>query len=218
MSEKYSFSVSPLRALVPHKEWAGLTSYPSHTYLAGRALLRQGEKGTHVLALVSGLVKVVRTDRDGRQRLLAFRGAGEILGEMALQRGGVRLADVWAMTKCKASVVPAGDFQRFVREDRLAYPLAEMAFERLREQTEVRDGAVHERLAMALLRLVEVSGGLSSFSLTREDLAQHIDVGRKAVSKALERLGPDQVKAGKSRIEVINVEGLRQTIAGRVGT
>ncbi|MFE3547704.1 Crp/Fnr family transcriptional regulator [Streptomyces kronopolitis] len=218
MSEDYSLSVSPLRDLVPHQEWVGLTCHPSQTYLAGRALLRQGSKGTHVLALVSGLVKVVRTDRDGRQRLLAFRGSGEILGEMALQRGGVRLADVWAMTECRASVVPAIDFQRFVRDYRLAYPLAVMAFNRLREQTEVRDGAVHERLAMALLRLVEVSGGLRSFSLTREDLAQHIDVGRKAVSKALERLGPDQVKAGKSRIEVISMEGLRETIAGHLGT
>ncbi|MFC9230806.1 Crp/Fnr family transcriptional regulator [Streptomyces decoyicus] len=217
MSEDYSLSVSPLRALVPHKEWAGLTCYPSQTYLSGRALLRQGSKGTHVLALVSGLVKVVRTHRDGRQRLLAFRGPGEILGEMALQGVGVRLADVWAMSECKASIVPAGEFQRFVSEHQLAYPLAVMAFNRLREQTEVHDGAVHERLALALLRLVEVSGGLRSFSLTREDLAQHIDVGRKAVSKALERLGPDQVKARKSRIDVINVEGLRETISDRTG-
>ncbi|NSC24423.1 Crp/Fnr family transcriptional regulator [Streptomyces albus subsp. chlorinus] len=217
MSEESSLSVSPLRALVPHKEWAGLTRYPLQTFLSGRALLRQGGRGTHVLALVRGLVKVVRTDRDGRQRLLAFRGEGEILGEMALQNDGVRLADVWAMTDCQASIVPAADFQRFVHEHRLAFPLAVMAFNRLREQTEVHDGDIHERLAMALLRLVEVSGGDTSFSLTREELAQHIAVGRKAVSKALERLGPDRVTAGKSRIEVVSVEGLRQTVASRVG-
>ncbi|MBM7168982.1 Crp/Fnr family transcriptional regulator [Streptomyces sp. G44] len=216
MSEGRSLLASPLRALVPHKEWEGLMCYRAQTYLAGRALLRQGDEASHVLVLVSGLVKVVRTDRDGRQRLLAFRGSGEILGEMALQCGAVRLAHVWAMSECKAAVVPAEEFQRFVHEHRLAYPLAVMASNRLREQTEVHDGAVHERLAMALLRLVEVSGGLRSFSLTREDLAQHIDVGRKAVTKALARLGPERVKAGKSRIEVVSVEGLRETVGGCV--
>ncbi|MEV0120511.1 Crp/Fnr family transcriptional regulator [Streptomyces sp. NPDC050703] len=218
MSEDHHLSVPPLRALVSCEEWAGLTRYRIQTYLPGRALLRQGERATHVLVLVSGLVKVVRVDRDGRQRLLAFRGPGEILGEMALQCGGVRLAYVWAMNECKASVVPAVEFQHFVHEHRLAYPLAVMASSRLREQTEVHDGAVHERLAVALLRLVEVSGGLRSFSLTREDLAQHIDVGRKAVSKALDQLGPGRVRAGKSRIEVISVEGLRETISACVGT
>ncbi|MGA4846092.1 Crp/Fnr family transcriptional regulator [Streptomyces sp. G5(2025)] len=216
MSEDHSLPASPLRALVPHKEWEGLVCYRAQTYLAGRALLRQGEAATHVLVLVSGLVKVVRTDRDGRRRLLAFRGPGEILGEMALQCGAVRLAHVWAMSKCKASVVPAEEFQRFVREHRLALPLAVMASDRLREHTEAHDGAVHERLAMALLRLVEVSGGEDSFSLTREDLAQHIDVGRRAVSQALKLLGPGRVKAGKSRIDVVSVEGLREVITPRV--
>lgn len=115
-------------------------------------------------------------------------------------------------------MVFASEFQSFVREHQLADSLARMAANRLKEQTEDREGAVHERLAVALLRLVEVSGGQRSFSLTREDLAQHIDVGRKAVSKALGRLGPERVEAGKSRIDVISVEGLRQVVAGRVGT
>jgi CRP-like cAMP-binding protein len=199
---------------MPHKDWAGLACRPPRTYSPGEALLMQGDKSTDVFILLTGLVKVVRTDREGRQRLLAFRGSGEILGEMAAQCGGVRLASVWAMNKCKASTVSSEEFERFVREHRRAIPLAVMASNRLREQTEVHEGAVHERLAMALLRLVEVSGGQKSFSLTREELAQHIGVGRKAVSKALERLGPDQVNAGKSRIVVVSVEKLRETITG----
>ncbi|MYX15227.1 cyclic nucleotide-binding domain-containing protein [Streptomyces sp. SID8374] len=213
MREGIPFSVSPLRALVPHEEWVKLTRYPPQTYLAGRALLRQGDKGTQVLALVSGMVKIVRSDRDGQQRLLAFRGPGEILGEMAIQGSGTRMASVWAMSRCKAALIPGEDFRRFVDHHKLAYPLAVMASRRLLEQTEIHDGAVHERLAMALLRLVEMSGGQRSFDLTREDLAQHIGVGRKAVTKALERLGPDRVEAGKRRIEVTCVEGLREMFA-----
>ncbi|MFS0695708.1 helix-turn-helix domain-containing protein [Streptomyces nitrosporeus] len=95
---------------------------------------------------------------------------------------------------------------------RLAYPLAVMSSRRLLEQTEIHDGAVHERLAVALLRLVEASDGERSFDLTREDLALHIGVGRKAVSKALEQLGQDRVEAGKGRIDVIDVDGLREVV------
>ncbi|MCX5386262.1 Crp/Fnr family transcriptional regulator [Streptomyces sp. NBC_00083] len=218
MSEDQSRATSPLRALVSRQVWEGLVSYPAQTFLAGRALLRQGCKGTHVLALVDGLVKVVRTDPDGRRRVLAFRGSGEVLGEMAVQCASGRLADVWAMRDCKATIIPAADFRRLMHESHLALPVAAMATHRLREQTEIYEGPVHRRLALTLLRLVEVSGGQHSFVLTREDLAQHIDVGRKAVSQALDRLGPDQVSAGKSRIDVVSVERLRETVAGRSGT
>lgn len=176
-------------------------------------MLTQGTAGTCVLALVSGLVKVVRGDRDGRQRLLAFRGKGEILGEMALQCGGERLAHVWAISMCKVSVVPAEVFRRFIHKHQLAGPLAVMAAQRLIEQTEAHDGDVPERLALALLRLVEISEE-RSFALTREELAQHIGVGRKAVSRALEQMGPGQVIAEKGRIEVIDLKKLRKTIAG----
>ncbi|MFI6471152.1 Crp/Fnr family transcriptional regulator [Streptomyces sp. NPDC050516] len=218
MSEQDAYLVPTLQDLVPAKAWAELTRYPSHTYAPHQTLLGQGTRGTHVLALTCGLVKVVRTDRDGRERLLAFRGPGEILGEMSLQHGGERLADVRTMSRCKASVIFAEDFRRFVNDHQLAYPLAVLASSRLREQTEVHDGAVHERLAKALLRLVEVSGGVCSFSLTRDELAQHIGVGRASVSKALRRLGPGRVEASKNRVQVTSVEDLREMLASPVDT
>ncbi|MEU3398168.1 Crp/Fnr family transcriptional regulator [Streptomyces filamentosus] len=211
MSEDDFLHSPPLRSLAPPEQWGWLTRYPPQTYLAGRALLRQGDQGTHVLALVEGLVKVVRTEPDGRQRLLGFRGEGEILGEMALQDGSVRMADVWALRDSRAHIVPAQDFRRFVQDNRLARPIFELAWNRMREQAALCEGAVHERLARALLRLVEAAGnGEPHFCLTREELAQHIDVGRKAVSKALEVIGPECVEVGNRRIEVVSVEGLRR--------
>ncbi|WP_256251743.1 Crp/Fnr family transcriptional regulator [Streptomyces sp. yr375] len=117
------------------------------------------------------------------------------------------------MSECKASLILAEDFRHFVRDHQLADPLATLASSRLLEQTRIYDGSVCERLAMALLRLVEVSGDVHSFSLTREELAQHIGVGRNSVTKALTQLGPGLVRAGKDRIEVTGVDGLRKTLA-----
>ncbi|ESU50346.1 cyclic nucleotide-binding domain-containing protein [Streptomyces sp. HCCB10043] len=167
--------------------------------------------------LVDGLVKIVHADRHGHERLLAFRGPGEILGEMALQSGDLRLAHVETMSTCKFSRILAADFRRLVRDHRLAGALAALTARRLREQTEVYDGDVVERLVMALLRLVEVSGGADSFSLTRDELAQHIGVGRKSVSKALVELGPGLVQVGRGRVRVVGVEGLRKVLDGGGG-
>ncbi|MET8826838.1 Crp/Fnr family transcriptional regulator [Streptomyces sp. NPDC004610] len=209
MSKDASSSVRTFRDLVSAGEWAELTRAPARPRAADEVLLRQGDPGTQVIALISGLVKVVHVDRDGRQRLLAFRGPGEILGEMALQHGGGRLAYVRAMSECKVAIHLATDFREFVGRHGLAPRIAELVSLRLREQTEVHDGAVHERLALALLRLFEISGE-RSFSVTRDELGQHIGVSRNYVTKALEHLGPDLVRFDKNRIEVISPEGLRK--------
>ncbi|MEU5331529.1 helix-turn-helix domain-containing protein [Streptomyces parvus] len=136
---------------------------------------------------------------------------------MALQSGDLRLAHVETMSTCKFSRILAADFRRLVRDHRLAGALAALPARRLREQTEVYDGDVVERLVMALLRLVEVSGGADSFSLTRDELAQHIGVGRKSVSKALVELGPGLVQVGRGRVRVVGVEGLRKVLDGAGG-
>ncbi|EFE78210.1 Crp/Fnr family transcriptional regulator [Streptomyces filamentosus] len=217
MSERSSSLVSSLRELVPDEVWAELTAYPVRHRRPGETLLRQGDPGTEVIVLVDGLVKIVHADRHGHERLLAFRGPGEILGEMALQSGDLRLAHVETMSTCKFSRILAADFRRLVRDHRLAGALAALTARRLREQTEVYDGDVVERLVMALLRLVEVSGGADSFSLTRDELAQHIGVGRKSVSKALVELGPGLVQVGRGRVRVVGVEGLRKVLDGGGG-
>ncbi|GGZ37177.1 Crp/Fnr family transcriptional regulator [Streptomyces inusitatus] len=179
----------------------------------GVTLLEQGTPGTGAFALISGMVKVIRRDRGDRQRLLAFRGPGEVLGEMALQYGGERLADVRTMSRCRVVWISAGDFHHLVKQHDLAYSLAVVASSRLREQTEMYDGAIHQRLAMALLRLVDISEGVCSFSLTREELAQHIGAGRNSVTKGLRALGPDKVRVEKGRIIVSSVEGLKRALA-----
>ncbi|MGW4031639.1 helix-turn-helix domain-containing protein [Streptomyces sp. NPDC004838] len=99
-----------------------------------------------------------------------------------------------------------------MKQHHLAYSLAVLASSRLREQTEMYDGAIHQRLAMALLRLVDISEGVWSFALTRKELAQHIGAGRNSVTDGLKILGPGKVRVEKGRISVTSVEGLRKTL------
>ncbi|MEU3708622.1 Crp/Fnr family transcriptional regulator [Streptomyces catenulae] len=214
MSEQFGASPAHvLRDLVPPEAWAALADHPRRSHPAGEILLRQGDSGTHVCALLQGMVKVVRTDADGRERLLAFRGPGEVLGEMAVQAGGHRLADVRTLSTCEVAVIPADTFRRFVKEYDLATQLATYAVNRLREQTRATEGAVGQRLAGTLLRLVEICGA-HTLSLTREDLAQHLGVGRNSVTKALTGFGPRRVRTERTRIRVLDVPHLREVARG----
>ncbi|MFD0340187.1 Crp/Fnr family transcriptional regulator [Streptomyces sp. NPDC127117] len=218
MSEETCISPARvLRELVSASAWEGLTGFPRRRHEAGAVLLRQGESGSHVLALIQGIVKVVRGDLDGRDRLLAFRGPGEVLGEMAVRDGGVRLAHVQAVSRCEVSVIPASAFQGFVKQHGLADQLFLHALSRLREQTQACEGEIDQRLAAALLRLTEISGS-RTFSLTREELAQHLGVGRNSVTKALERFGPHQVRFGRTYIEVLDTMHLRRSLNHPAGT
>ena len=212
MSEESCISSARvLRELVPAPAWEGLAGFPRRRHEAGALLLRQGGAGSHVLALIQGIVKVVRGDLDGKDRLLAFRGPGEVLGEMAVQDGGVRLAHVQAISKCEVAVIPASAFQGFVKQHGLADQLFLHALSRLREQTQACEGETDQRLAATLLRLIEISGS-RTFSLTREELAQHLGVSRNSVTKALKRLGPHRVRFGRTYIEVLDKMHLRRLL------
>ncbi|QTE02023.1 Crp/Fnr family transcriptional regulator [Streptomyces cyanogenus] len=206
--------VSPartLRDLVPGEAWDQLTSGPRRTHPAGTTLLRQGDTGTHVLALISGLVKIVRRNIDGRERLLSFRGPGEVLGEMAVQNHRTRLADVQAISTCQVTSIPANAFRHFVERHNLPGRLACLANDRLWEQTEAGEGDLDQRLAGVLLRLAAMSDD-SVFRLTRRELAQHLGVSRNSVSDALRRLGPSCVRADKTCIEVMDERRLHDVL------
>ncbi|MCQ0015905.1 cyclic nucleotide-binding domain-containing protein [Actinomadura madurae] len=56
---------------------------------AGDVLLRQGDPATHVLLLAAGRVKALMTLPDGQVLLLAVRGPGELLAEIAALGGRV---------------------------------------------------------------------------------------------------------------------------------
>ncbi|MFI5773197.1 helix-turn-helix domain-containing protein, partial [Streptomyces sp. NPDC051658] len=85
------------------------------------------------------------------------------------------------------------------------------------QQTQSCEGDIDQRLAATLLRLIEISGA-RSFSLTRDELAQHLGVGRNSVTEALERLGSHRVRFGRTRIEVLDEVHLSRLLNRRAAT
>ena len=100
---------------------------------AGRTLIRQGESGREFFVVVEGEAEVVR---DGE--VIAVRGPGTFLGEIALLLDQPRNASVVARTPMTIDVIDRQDFRRLLDEfPDLHAPLLEATARRLAELDDV---------------------------------------------------------------------------------
>ncbi|MGW2115351.1 Crp/Fnr family transcriptional regulator [Streptomyces zhihengii] len=159
---------------------------------ARSVLLRQGDPGTHVILMESGSTLVTLTGRGGERTLLAVRGSGELLGELAVLDSQPRTASVIAAQTCRVRIIPAADFMAFVERHALLAPLLRHAIARVREAEAVRlemaTAPVAVRLASALDRLMHAAAGTGAeytVRLTQAELSQMIGASRNAVGTAL---------------------------------
>ncbi|MEU3184767.1 Crp/Fnr family transcriptional regulator [Streptomyces sp. NPDC006923] len=168
------------------------------TFRERTVMLRQGSAGTHLLALTDGLAKVVCRESGGVVTWLAFRGPGDLLGEVSVFNDTPRTAEVVSLTPCTAVVLEAERFRRFVEQRGLVMDLMRQALSRLREsdahRTELLTLPLVVRLARALLRLAELtspgadSDAIRLTGLSQEEIAQAIGVTRNAAITGLQRL------------------------------
>lgn len=183
-------------------------------------MLRQGSAGTHLLALTDGLAKVVRREPNGVVTWLAFRGPGDLLGEVSVFHGTPRTAEVVALTPCTAVVLEAERFRRYIEERGLIMDLMRQALSRLREsdthRTELLTLPLVVRLARALLRLAELNAPGTELDVVRltglsqEEIAQATGVTRNAVITGLQRLRESGAVETARRVIIIkDMQALR---------
>ncbi|KPC61221.1 transcriptional regulator [Streptomyces chattanoogensis] len=209
-----------MRDFVGNEVWTDLVENAvERRHPAGATLLRQGEPGTHVLAVLGGVTKVVRRERNGELNLLAFRGAGELLGEVAVLDDDVRLASVEALTDCVVGVLTKDQFTHFATRHDLFPLLVRYALTRLRESDQARGGGdALARLAAVLVQLADLSGHALhgpdeplELALTRHELAQYLRTSRNTVTAKLAELGTRCVQTRRMRIVIHDLPALRRT-------
>ncbi|SFL68203.1 Crp/Fnr family transcriptional regulator [Streptomyces pini] len=183
----------PHATVIGPRLWSKLRDLaPVRVRPARSILLRQGDPGTHVIVLESGSALVTLVGENGERTLLAVRGAGELLGELAVLDAQPRTASVIAAETCHVRIVPAADFLAFVEQHDLLAPLLRHAITRVREAETVRlelaTAPVPARLASALSRLARSASAAASeisVRLTQAELAQMIGASRNAVGTAI---------------------------------
>lgn len=188
----------------------------------GSLLLLEGDPSNHVLLLLEGQVKVYRAAPDGSRLLLAIRGPGDVLGELAAL-GGVetaRGATVEALEATRARVVSAATFLAFLGER----PQACLALarnvrsrladaERMRVETVVHDATT--RVARCLVELALRHGvqtdppGSLLLRISQEELAGWVGASRESVARAMRSLrNRELVRTRYRQIHIVDLDGL----------
>jgi CRP-like cAMP-binding protein len=192
------------------------------TYRQGDILLREGERADRVMIIRSGCVKIVTVAESGYETLLAHRGPGELIGEMAVIDGQTRSASVVALEDVEVAVVSADAFRVFVDDHpEVARVMVNSIAWRLRESDRRRSdlGAYPARIRLArhLLDLVQRHGRAQpdgsiaiTLRLTHHDLAAAIGASRESVGRDLSAFRAHGMVSNRGRtIVVTGVEKLR---------
>ncbi len=191
----------------------------------GQALFHEGGSSDRVIALLEGRAKVSTTTDEGREIVLAFRGPGDLLGELSAIDGQPRSASVEAIEPVEALAIAPADFRSFLTEHpEIGLMLLETLSRRLRDADRKRvEYGAHDtvgRVAARLLELAERYGEPDSrgiriaLPISQEELAGWTGASREAVSKALKTLREaGWVLTERRRITVRDPEALRRRSA-----
>jgi CRP-like cAMP-binding protein len=131
--------------------------------VTGEALFLTGDSGDDCYRIENGLLKVTMVSHSGDERILAFVGRGDIVGELSLIDGLPRSASVVAVRDATLSCLSRAAFETFAKKHPDLYKsLVRLLAKRLREtDTVVAAGSflsLKGRVARTMLELAEHFG------------------------------------------------------------
>jgi CRP-like cAMP-binding protein len=188
----------------------------------GQPILRFGSAGDDVIVGLEGRVKLVAYGAEDREVVLAMRGPGDLIGEMAALGGQRRTATAVAVDDVDVGYLGGNELRAFLLEHPdVAMLVIRMLVRRLTEADQDRiDLATQDsvgRLAKRLLELASDHGILVpegvriELSLTQDELASWTGATRETVSRALRlmrQLG--WIASDQRAITVIDAAALRE--------
>jgi CRP/FNR family transcriptional regulator, cyclic AMP receptor protein len=189
---------------------------------AGTALFIEGSRSETVVVVISGRVKVFTSAEDGAEVVLAVRGPGALLGELAAIDQQPHSASIRSLEPVEVLTVGLREFTAFLQANpRIMWLLMRMLTNRLRDADRKRiEFGVHDTLNRVARRLVELvdrfgepteSGIMITLPLTQDELASWVGASREAVTKAFRTLRDrGYVRTQRRMITVVDIEGLRR--------
>lgn len=157
-------------------------------FAVGEVVLREGEDAQAAYLVLTGLLQVFTTERNGRELVYNTLQPGDIFGEMLLD-GGKRSASVRALCASECLVLPGERLRAVMRSDPAASEALILGLiERLRHATAtIRDLAmknVYERVRALLEELAVDAGQVRCIPgrLTQQDIAKRVGATREMVN------------------------------------
>ena len=177
----------------------------------GFTLMKPGGYIRNVPILLSGSVKILRSDSEGREALLYYLGGMDSCAMSLSCCLDHRKSEIMAIAdeKTKLISVPVEKIEEWITKYSTWKQFVFMTYQkRFEDLLGVIDQIAFQKLDERLLGLLNRKSkqcGCSVFNITHEELGNELATSREVVSrllKQLERIG--RVKLSRNRIELIN--------------
>ena len=186
----------PLFSVLPEGQLGiltGLVTRKSHP--RGTTIISAGDLTDSLFVIISGRLKVMMSDDEGREVILAILGSNEFFGEMGLLDDSPRSASVVALEACELLTLSKRDFKKCLAENfELSMAVMRGLVRRLRE-ADKKIGSlalmdVYGRVARLLLEMAETIDGQKVVikKLAKQDIAKMIGASREMVSRVMKDL------------------------------
>ena len=178
-------------------------------YRRSQILFFEGGVGQHVFALHSGLVKVVKSLENGKDRITRVLFPGELFGLEALTENTYPLTAV-TLRDCEICAASREEFLDFLHSNpdvalgMVRFLVSEVA----RVRTQVTDMSFKDarmKVATFLLSLIssETQAPTETYSLTlpfsRQEISEILELSAETVSRTLSTFRRDQVLGARGR-------------------
>jgi CRP/FNR family transcriptional regulator, cyclic AMP receptor protein len=182
-----SFSEEPLRMLT--------TVVTRRSVTRSTIIMAAGDPTDSLYIVLSGRLKVMMSDADGKEVILTILGPGEFFGEMGLIDDAPRSASVVAIEPCELLAITRRDFKKCLAENvEMSVAVMRGLVRRLRE-ADRKIGSlalldVYGRVARLLLDMSETVDGQKMVTkrLPKQDIAKMIGASREMVSRVMKDL------------------------------
>ena len=186
----------PLFAALPESQLQLLTRVVGRkSHPRNSTIIAAGDPTDALYIVISGRLKVMMSDDEGREVILAILVQGEFFGEMGLIDEAPRSATVIAIEPCELLTISKVDFKKCLQENfDIAHGVMKGLVKRLRE-ADKKIGSlalmdVYGRVARLLMEMSETIDGqrVVTKKLPKQDIAKMIGASREMVSRVMKDL------------------------------
>jgi CRP/FNR family transcriptional regulator, cyclic AMP receptor protein len=186
----------PLFASFPEDQLRMLTTVVTRRSLPrSSTVMASGDPTDSLYIVLSGRLKVMMSDAEGKEVILSILGPGEFFGEMGLIDDAPRSASVVSIEACELLSIAKRDFKKCLAENfEMAQAVMRGLVRRLRD-ADRKIGSlalldVYGRVARLLLDMSETVDGekIVTKRLPKQDIAKMIGASREMVSRVMKDL------------------------------
>lgn len=133
------------------------------TYKKGEVIFKEGNYAHNIYCIHSGKLKLSKLGKDGKEQIVRFAKAGDIIGYRSLLSNDPYHANAIVMEDSEICIIPKATFQKLIEENyKLSLNMIQLLSKDLKSAEQhlidVAQKSVRERIAESLVLLINLFG------------------------------------------------------------